>query len=190
MCALNSKRWLESINNLSSLRNRLCEACFLIDEKLKILKFMSEMTARVDTNEFAQKVGLAPPHLIQFMQELSKEGYLKKVGGGFAITEKGKTALKAVTPLPEKLRFKFFLDLGKPADVHAATVKEFREDVFKVSETSLEFHLYRGDFENWFRTAVGDSAFADELAKIKKTNLKGEELRKALLKAVDLKFGV
>ncbi len=55
---------------------------------------------------------------------------------------------------------------------------------------SLEFHLYRGDFENWFRTTLNDEVFADELATIKKTDLKGEELKKAIAKATNLKYNL
>jgi len=160
----------------------------LIEERMKILKFMNEMTTRTDINEFARKIGLTSAQIMQHMQELAKEGYLKKVGNGFAITEKGRNALKALTPLPENLTFRFYIALGQPLSLHARTVKELRDAALKVDATSLEFHLYRGDFENWFRTSVADPAFADELAKTGKKNLKGEELRKALLKALDDNF--
>jgi hypothetical protein len=161
----------------------------LIEEQMKILKAVNEMTTRTDMNEFAKKIGLTPAQIMQQMQELSCVGYLKKVGGGFAITEKGKNAIKSVTLLSENLKFQFYLGLGEPTDFLAKTVKEFFDDTLKVDAKSLEFHVYRGDFENWFRTAVSDLAFADELAKIKKKNLKGEELRKALTAALEQRYG-
>ena len=74
--------------------------------------------------------------------------------------------------------------------VSAGTVKEFHALVSKLNIVSIEFHLARGDFENWFRTAVGDAALADELAKIKKTELTGEDLRKAIVKALEVKYSL
>jgi DNA-binding MarR family transcriptional regulator len=160
----------------------------MIDEHLKILKFMSEMTVKTDTNAFAQKMGLTSAQLVHHMQDLVKQGYLKRVGEGFAMTEKGKKALKSLKPLPENLNFHFYLAVGEPVNLHAASVKEFHDQVVKVNVVSLEFHVYRGDFENWFQNAVGDAAFAEELSKLKKKNLKGEELRKALIKAIGAEF--
>ena len=141
-------------------------------------------------NEFAHKMDLTPNQILQDMQDLAKEGFLKKVGGGYAITEKGKTALKVVAPVPEGKRFQFYNSLGNPTGLSAGSVKEFRDAALKVDADSLEFHLYRGDFENWFRTTLNDEVFADELATIKKTDLKGEELKKAIAKATNLKYNL
>jgi hypothetical protein len=160
----------------------------LIEEQTKILKFMSEMTGHVDMNEFAKKTGLPPGQILQHMQALAKEGFLKKVGAGFALTEKGKTALKAVTPVPWNMRFNFYFAIDQPTGVSAGSVKEFIDLASNVKTDSLEFHVSRGDFENWFRTAVVDAGFAEELARIKKKGLKGEELRKALIKAAEAKY--
>jgi hypothetical protein len=53
----------------------------------------------------------------------------------------------------------------------------------------LEFHLYRGDFENWIKAAFEDAALADELASLKSANVKGEELRKEIITAIAAKYG-
>ncbi len=160
------------------------------EDEMKILKLMNEMTARTDMNEFAKKLGLSSADIMQQMQDLAKEGYLRKIGTGFAITEKGKMTLKAMMTLPEGKEFRFYLALGQPTNLYARTINEFRHHALGVDVASLEFHLYRGDLENWFRTSVAEPSFAEELVKIRKTNLRGEELRKAILKAVDIKFGV
>jgi DNA-binding Lrp family transcriptional regulator len=162
----------------------------LIEAQMKILKFMSEMTARTDMNEFANKMGLTPNEILKDMQELAKEGFLKKIGGGYALTEKGKTALRAFTPVQENMRFQFYTGLGHSTGLSAGNVIEFRDAALKVDVTSLEFHLYRGDFETWFRTAINDEAFADELTTIRKTDLRGEELKKAIAKATNLKYNL
>jgi predicted transcriptional regulator len=158
------------------------------DEHLRILKLMNEMTTRTDANTFAQKAGLTSNQLVQNMHELVKQGYLKKVGEGFAMTEKGKTALKSMKPLAENLKFQFYVAVGQPTNLNAGSVKEFRDQAFLVDAASLEFHINRGDFENWFQTAISNAAFAGELSKLRKKNLKGEELRKALIKAIDAEF--
>lgn len=162
---------------------------FLIEEQTKILKFMSEMTGRVDMNEFAKKMGLTSSQIIEEMQQLTKEGFLKKVGGGFALTEKGRIALKGSASVPWNMRFNFYTAIDQPTGVSAGSIKEFHDLSLKVNAASLEFHLYRDDFENWFKNAAGDAGFADEFVKIKKTGLKDEELRKAIAKATEARYG-
>jgi predicted transcriptional regulator len=160
----------------------------LIDEQIKILKFMNEMTGHVDMTEFAKKTGLTSTKIVQYMQELTKDGFLKKVGGGFTITEKGKKTLKADTPLPENMKFRFYAAVNQPTGESAGSIKEFQGLVSKVEVASVEFHLSRGDFENWFSTAVNEGGLADEFSKIKKTGLKGESLRIAIVKAIEAKY--
>jgi DNA-binding Lrp family transcriptional regulator len=162
----------------------------LIEEHMKILKFMSEMTSRIDLNEFAKNLGLTSSQVMQDMQALTKDGFLKKAGGGFGITEKGKTALKTVAPIAGNLSFSFYLAVDKPTGMSAGSIKEFFDVILKVAADSLEFHLYRGDFENWFKTAVSDASFSEELTNIKKMDLKGEELRKAIAKALELRYSL
>ncbi len=149
---------------------------------------MSEMTGAVDMNEFAKKTGLAPKVILSNMQALAKEGELKRVGSGFALTDKGKMALKAAAPVAWNMRFNFYVAIGQPTGVSAGSVKEFYELAAKVNEASMEFHISRGDFENWFKSSVGDPAFSEEIAKIKEKGLKGEELRKAVLKSVEDRY--
>jgi hypothetical protein len=160
----------------------------MIDEHFKILKFMSEMTTKTDTNSFAQKMDMTSAQLLQQMHDLVKQGYLKKVGEGFAMTEKGKKALKAGKMVPDNLNFHFYLAVGEPINLHAASVQEFYDQLLKINPVSLEFHFYRGDFENWFQNAIGSATVATEISKLKKKNLQGEELRKALAKAIDAEF--
>jgi DNA-binding transcriptional regulator YhcF (GntR family) len=151
---------------------------------------MNEMKSRIDINEFASKVGLTPSQIMKNLQELAKEGFLKKVEGGFALTEKGKNALKATAPVPAEMKFEFYVTIGQPAGVSAGTIKEFYEAILEVDVASLEFHLERGDFEKWFQTAVGDAEFAEELVKIKKMDLKGEDLKKAFAKAAEIRYSL
>lgn len=157
---------------------------------MKILKFMTEATGRIDTNELAHRVGITSKQLIEQVQEMTKAGFLRRVGGGYAITEKGKNALKATAPVPADARFNFYVGLDQPADVSAGSVEEFYGAVQKVDAASLEFHLYRGDFENWFRLTIKDEKFAEQLATIKEANLRGEDLRKTITEAVKSRYSL
>jgi predicted transcriptional regulator len=162
----------------------------LKEEQIKILKTMNEATNRMDLNMFAQAVDLSPNQAIAQVQELAKEGFLRKVGGGFGLTEKGRNALKMFTNVPVEMSFQFYVDVDKPLGFSAQSLEEFYRQIKQVTADSLEFHLYRGDFENWLRDVCKDSELAEAFGSYKTEALKGEDLRKALLKAVDAKYGV
>jgi predicted transcriptional regulator len=160
-----------------------------MEERLRVLKGISEAVSRMNLNEFAQMVGLNPNQAMEHMQELAKAGFLRKAGGGYGVTEKGKVALKAFAPVPEDNEFIFYVGIGQPTGLQARTIKDFYEMVKQVDMASLEFHLYRGDFENWIRSACNDAAFADELANMKQAQLKGEALRAEITRTAEARYG-
>ena len=160
------------------------------EEHIKILKTMNEATNRMDINMFAQAVNLTPNQTLAQVQELAREGFLRKVGGGFGLTEKGKNALKAYAPVLPEIAFNFYVNIDKPLDFSAQSLGEFYREVREVCSDAIEFHLYRGDFENWLRDVCRDSELAEAFGAVKAEGLKGEDLRRALLKAVDAKYGV
>ena len=161
----------------------------MMEKQLKVLKVMSEVTSRIDMNAFARMVGLNPNQTIERMQELVNAGLVRKVGGGYGITEKGKAILQAFTPVPKDAAFHFYTAIGQPTGFSAESLKDFYEIVKRVAVESLEFHLYRGDFENWIKTVFKDAALADGLASLKSANVKGEDLRQGILKAIAAKYG-
>ena len=160
----------------------------MIEEQLKVLKVMNEITSRIDLNAFAQMVGLNPNQTIEQVKGLADAGLVKKVNGGYGITEKGKAALKAIAPLPKEEAFHFYTDVGQPTGFSAESLKELYEIIKRVAVASIEFHLYRGDFENWIAAAFEDKALADKLAGLKAANVKGEELRQEILKSIAAKY--
>jgi predicted transcriptional regulator len=162
----------------------------LKEEQIKILKTMNEATSRMDMNMFAQIVNLSPNQAIAEIQELAREGFLRKVGGGFGLTEKGKNALKAFTPVSVDMDFHFFVGVDKPLGFSAKSLDEFYRFIKQVVTDSLEFHLHRGDFENWLREVLKASELAEDVGVLKAEGLKGEDLRKALLKAIDARYGI
>ena len=160
-----------------------------MEEQLKVLKVMSEVTSRIDMNAFARMVGLNPSQTIERMQDLVNAGFIRKVDGGYGITEKGKAILKAITPVPKDTAFHFYTGVGQPAGFSAESLKDFYEIVKRVAVESLDFHLYRGDFENWIKAAFEEEALADELGSLKSATLKEEELRQGILKAIAARYG-
>ena len=161
----------------------------LTEEQLRVLKTMNEITSRVDLNTFAQMVGLTLNQTIERVQQLAKTGFIRKTNGGYGITEKGKEILKAITPVSKDSAFHFYTGIGQPTGFSAESLKDFYEIVKRIAVESLEFHLYREDFEKWIKNAVKDEALVDELARLKNASVKGEELRKKIILAITKKYG-
>ena len=160
-----------------------------MESYLKVLKAMSEITGHKDMNQFAEAVALTPQQTADQMKFLANKGFVKKIGSGYAITDKGKAALKAIAPVELGKEFQFYETLGKPTGSSASTIVDFYEIVQNIVPESLEFHLYRGDFENWIGSAINDSALASDFSDARAKGLKGEELREALCKALEAKHG-
>ncbi len=160
-----------------------------MEEHLKVLKIMSEVTSRIDMNSFAQRVGLNFNQTMECMQDLVNAGLIRKVNGGYGITEKGRTLLKAVIPVSRDMAFHFYTAIGQPTGFSAESLKDFYEIVKRVTVESLEFHLYREDFENWIKAVFKDATLAEALANLRASQLKGEDLRQGILRAIAAKFG-
>lgn len=90
------------------------------------------------------------------------------------------TYLKTLRTLPREKAFYFFTSIGNYTGESASSLKEFMEKLNRVSTKSLEFHLYRGDFEKWITEVLEDKKLAEDVAKLQKTNLLGDQLRSQL----------
>ncbi|MEM2103460.1 MAG: DUF5752 family protein [Candidatus Bathyarchaeia archaeon] len=80
--------------------------------------------------------------------------------------------------------FLFYRDIGEKnyTGVKAWSLKGFVKALKMVEVESLEFHNSRGDLENWVRNSLRDKVLAEELMKVRISKLKGEDLRKSLLR--------
>ncbi|MEM3602070.1 MAG: DUF5752 family protein [Candidatus Bathyarchaeia archaeon] len=87
---------------------------------------------------------------------------------------------KIVQSVPREKAFYFFTSIGNYTGLFASSLKEFMEVISMVDAKSLEFHLYRGDFEKWVDEVLGDAELAREIIELKKLGLTGENLRKSL----------
>jgi hypothetical protein len=160
----------------------------LKDEQLKILQIMSQATNRMDLNTLSQKVNQTPDQTMEQIQELAKNGQLKRVGAGYAVSDKGKTALKIYTPLPDDHQFSFYTAIDQPTGQTAKTILEFYQIIKQINAAALEFHLYRGDFERWVTNSLNDDGLAKQVDEIKAFGYKGEMLREELLEVIDEKY--
>jgi predicted transcriptional regulator len=160
------------------------------EAKLKVLKTMSEATSRMDLIMFSQAVNLNQDEIMDAFQQLAAEGFLRKVGTGYSLTEKGKNATKIAIQVPEGKEFNFYVGVDKPLGFSAHSLEEFYRLVKQVTSDSLEFHLYRLDFENWIREVIGDRQLPLDISGVRGAELKGEDIRKGILKAMDLRYGI
>jgi hypothetical protein len=90
------------------------------------------------------------------------------------------TISKILRTVPREKAFYFFTSIGNYTGVSASSLKEFMEKINEVNVKSLEFHLYRGDFEKWISEVLQDEELAVEVRKLQKFNLTGDALRNQL----------
>jgi hypothetical protein len=153
----------------------------LVEERLKILRLISELTGRVGLKEFAKRTGMSRERIIGYVRGLVRAGYVNKVGRGYSISTEGKVALKALSTIPEGTEFHFYAGADQPAGSSAKSFGEFCDLVKKVDVKALEFHVSRGDFENWIKGVFNDVQLSQEIAKLKESKLTGEDLRKEIV---------
>ncbi|MCJ7634507.1 DUF5752 family protein [Candidatus Bathyarchaeota archaeon] len=79
--------------------------------------------------------------------------------------------------------FRFSLGVDRFTGYVASNLDEFLDVLKSVPSQSLEFHLYRGDFEAWLKF-TGSEELATVFGAVRNENLSGEVLRNRLLDAI------
>ena len=168
--------------SLSPLKCRLLEYMLLNDKPAKATQIAKE-----SGNDFKPVM----MHLIG----LTRMGYIDSPAKGqYVINHKGKNALgisetskecaKAImTQTSHERAFHFYTDLEKPLNLYANGLPDFSEKISQVDAGVLEFHVCRGDFENWF-ASLGDSELAKKMVLLKGAGLRGEQLRTKLCEII------
>jgi len=159
-----------------------------VEERLKILKVICGVTGKVGLKEFTEMVGLTLGQTLGYLQGLVKAGYVKKVGRKYSITGEGKIALKELSPILEGKEFHFYTGIDQYTGFSAKSLKDFYELLTKVNVGALEFHVSRGDFENWITSVFGDTEFANEIKGIRESAIGGESLRNEILRVVEARY--
>jgi len=160
----------------------------LVEERLRILRVMNEVTGKVGLKEFTEMVGLTLGQTLGYLQGLVKTGFVKMVERRYSITGEGKIALKSLSPVSEGMEFHFYTGIGQYTGFSAKSLKEFYELLKKVDAGALEFHVTRGDFENWVTSVFGDTELANEIMKIRESALSGESLRNEILRVTEARY--
>lgn len=89
--------------------------------------------------------------------------------------------------LPRENAFYFFSSIGNYIGERASSLEEFMEKIREVNIKSLEFHLYREDFEKWISGTLKDKELAADIQKLRGSNPIGDELRDQLYLIVSKK---
>ena len=71
--------------------------------------------------------------------------------------------------VPYEKGFHFFSPDGHYTGETATTLCFFLRDLQSVDIESIRFHFYRGDFQKWLRTTIGDEELADTIDDIDKS---------------------
>ena len=76
--------------------------------------------------------------------------------------------------------FYFFTSIGNYTGQSAASLDEFLQKIKDMDIKSLEFHLFREDFEKWIAQTLGDSRLAEEIRNLRVQKVVGNALRDRL----------
>jgi hypothetical protein len=82
--------------------------------------------------------------------------------------------------LPRENAFYFFTSIGNYTGANAASLEEFIEKIKEVNIKSLEFHLYRGDFQKWADKTLEDRELAEKIGSLQTLKPVGNTLRDQL----------
>ena len=168
--------------SISPVKRLVLETMWLLDRPAK-------------ATEIAKEAGLSFPPVMMHIIGLTKMGHIQMPEKGiYVITESGKKVLglaevdkekaaEILAYLPMEKSFHFYADIGKPLNIHAASLGDFCDKILKVDLPSIEFHINRGDFEAWF-AGLGDTELSRKTLLIREEEMSGENLRKKLYEIV------
>ena len=80
--------------------------------------------------------------------------------------------------------FYFYDSLDSYTGQQANSLEEFAQKIVEVNSRSLEFHLYRGDFEKWIRHSLKEETLAERMEILRKKKTSEDNLRSQLFEAV------
>ena len=156
--------------------------------KRLVLETMWLLNKPTKAASISKETRLSFPTVMMHIIGLTRMGYVEqKEKGLYAITEKGRKvfglpevgserAKEILAYLPMEKSFHFYVDFGKPLNIHATSLQDFCDKILKIDLGSMEFHINRGDFEAWF-TDLGDIELARKTLLLREQKMLGEQLR-------------
>jgi hypothetical protein len=157
--------------------------------KFEVLQTFLLHDRSVKAIQISKEVGKKFPSVMMHILGLKRMGYVVSPEKGYyKITDEGKKYLGLPGVNKELAKtllvgnhhdkaFNFYLDLNKPLNRKAYNLQTFNAQLKKVKIESVDFHMKRGDFKNWFQ-GIGDLELAKKTALLKNGNLTGEKLRR------------
>lgn len=102
----------------------------------------------------------------------------------------------SVSPTPSRIlrnllreeAFYFFTSIGNYTGQSAASLGEFMQKIREIDIKSLEFHLYREDFEKWIAQTLGDARLVAEIKNLRLRKVVGNVLRESLYTVVSRRY--
>ncbi len=98
---------------------------------------------------------------------------------------KEETISRILRTLSREKAFYFFTSIGNYTGKRAISLKEFMDKVNEVTVKSLEFHLYRRDFEKWIAETLEDQELTRKIENLRTRNYSGTELKEQLYKTLN-----
>ncbi len=98
---------------------------------------------------------------------------------------KEETISRILRTLPREKAFYFFTSIGNYTGKRAISLKEFMDKINEVTVKSLEFHLYRGDFEKWIDKTLEDQELTRKIENLRTRNYSGTALKEQLYKTLN-----
>jgi hypothetical protein len=90
------------------------------------------------------------------------------------------SSARTLRTLSRENAFYFFTSVGNYTGLRAMSLEEFVHKIRQVQSASLEFHLYRGDFEKWVDEVLEDNILTERIRAVKLLEPIGNALRDQL----------
>jgi hypothetical protein len=90
------------------------------------------------------------------------------------------SSARILRTLSRENAFYFFTSVGNYTGQRAMSLEEFATKIREVKIASLEFHLYRGDFEKWTDEVLEDNILTERISAVKLLEPVGNTLRDQL----------
>jgi hypothetical protein len=167
----------------------------LVEVNLRILEKLWEDQQPMKAKDVAQKLNLRVAATTMHLLRLEKYGYVHiPEHGYYAITDLGKEtiglpkidkahATKILSTVPYDKAFHFYTSMHQYTNVLANSLLDFGDKLQKIDVKSVEFHVPRKDFEQWFQS-FGDVELVKRLGLICSLHLHGQELRTKVYETV------
>lgn len=167
----------------------------LKQDKKVILEELWKASRSLRARDLCETLNFYFPSFMMHLLGLKRMGYVEcPEKGCYAITRKGREVLGfpelnqefargLLSPVPNEKAFYFFTGIGDYIGICANSLEDFCENIRIIDSRSFEFHMNRGDFENWFN-GLGDTELARKISLLKTEDLNKEELRKVIYQTV------